>query len=291
MGEERISPEEYLQRLQTEMSANKSKEDAEAQEAKEAPQAETTEQKEVKKKKKKKRKKKNYLLRFAIFILVLGGIIYALQSPLFYVNNIEVVGNEFYTPAQVIELSGLTTGKNLIFEVKTRPARDRLLETPYIRLAKIQKIPMGTLRINLTERIEYACIPFEEGYILIDNEGMVLSITDKKPELTVLDGMIIKTMEPGVPLGIEQAYLLTDTLDLLKAVENTDLYFQRVYFSTVLVRAYINENYYCEGSPSEIMNNIDGIRRLMEEQYSQGISKGVIRVGSDGYFSFSPKID
>jgi len=286
MSEDRITPEEYLQRLEAEMS--KPSTEPEVLDAEEDKPEQIIEEP---KKKKKKRKKKNYLLRFAIFIIVLGGLIYLLQSSVFYVTNIEVDGNQFYTTAQVIELSGLETGKNMFFEIKTKPARDKLLETPYIRVAKIERVPLGTLRIEITERLEYAAIPSEGSYIIIDDEGMVLSVSEKKPELPILEGMNIINIEEGSPLKIEQSYLLTDTLKLLKAVDNTDLYFTRVYFSTVLVRAYINDNYYCEGNPSEIMNNIDGIRRLMEEHYKQGINKGVIRVGTDGYFSFSPKIE
>lgn len=277
-----MTPEEYLQKLEASMTENQSEVVVE-----ETPV--TTEQAP---KKKKKRKKKNYLLRFVIFVVLVVGIIFLMRSSLFYVKNIEVVGNQFYTPAQVIEMSGLTTGKNLFFETKTRPARYALLETPYIKLANIRRVLPATLRIELTERVEYATIPNEEGeFILIDNEGMVLSVKDKQPQLPLLEGMNILSVEPGKPLSIEQAYLLTDTLELLREVDATDLYFSRVYFSTILVRAYINDNYYCEGKPIEIKNNIENIRAMIADQNVKGIDKGVIRVGSNNYLSFSPKID
>ena len=280
--DERLTPEEYLQKLEAQMTESYPEEKIE----------ETPIESEQPKKKKKKRKKKNYLLRFVIFVAVVVGAILLMRSSLFYVQSIEVTGNQFYTPAQVIEMSGLTTGKNMFFETKTRPARYALLETPYIKLANIKRVPPSTIRIELTERIEYATIPNEEGeFILIDNEGMVLSIKDKQPQLPLLEGMNILSVEPGKPLSIEQAYLLTDTLELLREVDATDLYFSRVYFSSVLVRAYINDNYYCEGKPIEIKNNIENIRAMLADQNVKGINKGVIRVGSNNYLSFSPKID
>jgi len=283
MGE-RLTPEEYLQRLEAKFT-----EDVPVEE--EIKPKDIPDKTENKPKKKKKRKKKNYLLRFSIFVLVVVSVIFIMHTSLFLVKEIEVVGNKFYTPAQVIEMSGLSTGKNLFFETKTKTARDALLETPYIKIAKIKRVIPGTIRIELTERIEYAAVPYEEGYILIDDEGLVLSTTDKDPTIPLLEGMEDMTFEIGKPLKVTQAYLLTDTLQLLHEVEDTDLYFARVYLSKVLVRGYINDHYYCEGKPSEIMNNIENIRNMMADQYSKGINKGVIRVGSNGYLSFSPKIE
>lgn len=280
---DRLTPEEYLQKLEARRTQVLEPIDLEP--------VETPEKTEKVVKTKKKRKKKNYLLRFAIFVVAVVGIIVLLHTSLFYVKEIKVEGNRFYTPAQVIEMSGLQTGKNMYFETKTKPARDALLETPYIKIAEIKKIPMGTIKIVLTERIEYAAVPYEEGYLLIDNEGLVLSTTEKQPQLPLLEGMEDMSFEIGQPLKVEQAYLLTDTLALLNEVDKTDLYFSRVYLSKVLVRAYINDQYYCEGEPSEIINNIENIRSMMAEQYNKGISKGVIRVGSNGYLAFSPKIE
>ncbi|MDO5331348.1 MAG: FtsQ-type POTRA domain-containing protein [Bacillota bacterium] len=280
--DDRLTPEEYLQKLESQISDNET----------EVPKQEAPVQIEQPKKKKKKRKKKHYLLRFVIFIAVVVGIIVLMRSSLFFVQTIEVAGNEFYTPAQVIEMSGLPTGKNLFFEVKTKPARYALLQTPYIRFVEIKRVLPNKLRIELQERIEYAAVPTEEGeFILIDNEGLVLSISDKQPSLPLLEGMNIVSLNIGSPLEIEQSYLLTDTLELLREVDATDLYFSRINFSTVLVRAYINDNYYCEGEPNEIKNNIENIRAMIADQNSKGINKGVIRVGSNNYLSFSPKID
>lgn len=292
MSDDRLSPEEYLQKLEARIQEEQQQEaNPEEYVVEETAPVKTEKAKSGNKSGKKKRKKKHYFLRFIICVAIIAGVIYALQSSLFYVTDIEVTGNQFYTKAQIIEMSGLETGKNLFFEVKTKPARDALLSTPYIRVAKLTKVPRGTIKIELTERVEYAAIPSEEGFVLIDKEGMVLSVSEKQPQLPLLEGMNIITMEPGKPLAIEQSYLLTDTLALLNAVDETDLYFSRVYFSTIIVRAYVNDNYYCEGTPSEISNSLSDIRALMADQYSKGINKGVIRVGTDGYFSFSPKID
>ena len=63
---------------------------------------------EKKTKKRRRRKKANpFLVLFIIILLIIGSII-ILNSDIFAIRNIEVEGNRFYTPSQIIEMSGST---------------------------------------------------------------------------------------------------------------------------------------------------------------------------------------
>lgn len=241
-------------------------------------------------KKKKKRRKKHYFLRFLIFVALVVGAIFALRSELFYVTNFVVSGNSYYTSAQVQEKTGLSTGVNT-FEQKLSRAKDALLEEPYIKTAKVKRSLPHTIKIEIEERTEYACIPYQGQYLLIDNEGMVLRQTEDLPVLPLLEGMEINESTPGKPLDIEQRYLLTSTLDLLSVMEENDLFFKKINFSSVIVKAYIYDDLYCEGKPENITAQMGAIKRLVEEQFTKGVTRGVIKVGKDNYLAFSPKID
>ncbi len=251
---------------------------------------EDDQEKVSKKSKKRRRRKKHPFLRFLLFCAFCVGMYFFIRSDFFTVTKIEVSGNRYYTKAQVVEISGLKTGYNL-FEMKTLDAKDALLNDPYIRLAEIKKVPRGTIQINIEERLEYAAVPYGEEFILIDEDGMVLRLTDTEPVLPQLLGMTINEMAPGSPLKVEQAYLLTDTLSMISVMEENDLYFKKINFSTVIVRAYIYDNYYCEGTPQNIIENMSAIRQLVEEHYKQDITRGVIKVGKGNYLAFSPQID
>ena len=239
-------------------------------------------------KKKKKRRRKHYFLRFCIFCVLVFGLYYFLNSDFFAVRKFEVSGNQYYTPAQIIEMSGLQSGVNMFFETKTRPARNALLEDPYIRLAEIKRKPKDTIQIVIEERKEYAAVPYGEQYRLSDREGTVLRVADEEPALPILGNMSITEMTPGKALQVEQAYLLTDTLSLLNLVEENDIYFKRIDFSTVIIRAYIYDDLYCEGAPANIRDNMASIQKLLQELYKEEITRGVIRVGTDNYLSYSP---
>ena len=88
--------------------------------------------------KKKKRRKSRPFLWLLIIILLIAGAVMVLKSSLFNITSILVEGNRYYTPSQVIELSGIETGRNLIFDVRSRAVRNRLLESPYIITAKVE---------------------------------------------------------------------------------------------------------------------------------------------------------
>ena len=245
----------------------------------------------VVKPKKKKRRKKHYFLRLLIFIALIVGAVFALRSELFDVKKFEISGNNYYTAAQIQEMSGLKTGVNM-FEQKLGPAKEALLEDPYIKTVSISRKPMDTICIEIEERKEYACVPSDEyGFGLIDNEGMVLRFSEEQPVLPLLDGMEIIDMTPGKALDINQSYLLTNTLELLEVMSADDLYFKKIKFSSVIVKAYIYDELYCEGTPEHITQQMGSIKKLVEEQYSQGITRGVIKVGKDNYLAFSPKIE
>ena len=58
-----------------------------------------------------------------------------------------------------------------------------------------------------------------------------------------------------------------------------------------MVRAYIYDKYYSEGTPDGILGNLKAIKELVTSHYMQDINKGVIKVGTGGELFFDPKID
>ncbi len=246
--------------------------------------------KKTKKKIRRRRRRARPLLGFLVFCLLLYGGYRFLMSDFFTVRSIEVEGNHYLTQAQVIGASGLEPGWNL-FTTKTVPAKAALLEDPYIKLVDIRKQPRDTIVIRIDEREDYAAVPYGEDYIIIDSEGFVLRVTDIEPILPLLEGMTVRDMTPGSALQTEEMYLLTDTLDLLSVVDDHDIYFKRINFSTVVVKAYIYDQLYCEGTPSNIKANMTNISLLVQQLYNEDITKGVIKVGKNSYLSYSPQIE
>ena len=240
--------------------------------------------------KKKKRKKKHYFLKFLALVAFLTGLYFFFTSDLFDIQKIAVEKNSYYTSEQVIQLAGAKTGENL-FEVSLSKMKDKLLIDPYIKNVKLKRKLPGEVVIIVEERKEDAAIPYGNSFIIIDNEGMVLRKSDKEPTLTLLVGMTVKNMKPGTPLEVEDNAALTDTLKLLHEVKKHELFFKKIDISTIVVKAYIYDQLICEGTPENIMNNLDSLQEVLYDLYTKGIERGVIKMGSDKYFSFSPLVD
>jgi len=242
-------------------------------------------------KRKKKRRKKNYLLRLLIVIALGVGIYYFLTSPFFDVDEIIVENNRHYTRQQVIHMTDIRVGQN-IFGVQINQARDALLLDPYIRSARVMRsLPRGIV-ITVEERSEAAKVPYADTFIVIDKDGMVLRRSHTPLTLPTLLGLTVKAMDEGSPLVVEETGALTGTLRMLEVMEETGMFFLRIDISNIIIRAYVFENLVCEGAPESIMASmLDGtLEKLLYELYTNGIERGIIYVGGDDYFAFSPMI-
>jgi cell division protein FtsQ len=240
--------------------------------------------------KKKKRRKKHYLLKFFILVAFAVGMYFFLNSSLFDIQKITVQNNSYYTSEQVIDLAGTKTGENL-FWASLSEMKTSLLADPYIRNAKLKKRLPGEVRIIVEERKEDAAVPYGASYIIIDGEGMVLRRTETEPTLPLLLGMTVENMEPGTPFKVEENAALTETLKLLAEVKKHEIFFKKIDISNIMIRAYIYDQLICEGTPEDIMDNMDLLREVLYEQYSMGVERGVIRMGSDRYCAFSPLVE
>jgi cell division protein FtsQ len=240
--------------------------------------------------KKKKRKKKRYLLKFIFFVAVITGMYFFFTSSLFDIQKIAVENNSHYTTEQVIKLAGAKTGVNL-FEASLSHMKDKLLADPYVRNAKLKRKLPGQIIISVEERKEEAAVPYGSKFIIIDGEGMVLRNTDSKPGITILMGMKVKGMKPGTPLEVEDNSSLTDTLNLLRQAKKHDLFFKKIDISKFVAKAYIYDQLICEGTPENIISNLDYLQEVLYDLYTKGIERGVIKMSSDDYFSFSPLVE
>ncbi len=247
---------------------------------------------QVKPRKKKKRRKKHYFLRFLILLALCAGLYYFANSEFFDVQKIQVEQNSYYTKQQIIKLSQASIGENL-FKATVHDMKENLLADPYIKSVDIKKKLPHTIIITVEERQEAAAIPYGDTYVLIDKDGMVLRKVDTAPELTILEGLTIKTIEPGSPLEVEEAYVLTDTLELLQSMEENDMYFKKIDISRVMIKAYIYDYLVCQGKPENLLESMENgdLQAVLYDLYTKDTQRGVISIGNDNYISFSPAIE
>jgi cell division protein FtsQ len=121
---------------------------------------------------------------FSWFKLFLGGVLvlglsvglffsvyrYAMTTPRFAVEHIEVKGNQRLSETQVVRLAGVETGQN-VFALDTSRAQQRLLAEPWVERARVSRELPATLRIELTERVAVAVALVEGDLFLVTSDG------------------------------------------------------------------------------------------------------------------------
>lgn len=106
----------------------------------------------------------------SMFILLAAGYF------IFLVDTIFVEGNEKYSESSIVSVTGLTTGRHMLFYDLEKIKAD-IAENPYLKVVGVERELPRTIHITIVEREEAAAIAVQDYHVIIDVEGHVLSIS------------------------------------------------------------------------------------------------------------------
>lgn len=252
-------------------------------------ESETGRQGLVHRRSKKVRKKKNYALRILLCLLGIAAVYLILTSKLFEIREIEVTNNNHYSAEQVIEMSGVETETNMF---KTRMGRieKKLEKDSYIENANIKRKPFHKVEIVLEEREENYCILSDNKYIIANYEGIVLSIVDEPPPLTVIRDIKVREAEIGGQLKTDSSLVFSEVISFLQTASENDMFFMEIVASDVIVKAYLNDIFLCKGTIKDMEKDIAQIKRVIHDLKEKQIARGTIIVTGNGSCTFNPEI-
>ncbi len=142
-------------------------------------------QKEIAKRKRKKNLKVIKILM--LLAIIIGGIIYAMLSPIFNIKNIIVTGNKKISSETIISLSGLNIDQN-IFNFWSNDIEEAVKQNAYMDTVEVKRKLPDIVEINVKERTATYMITLGNAYVHINNQGYILEITAKKLEVPLLIG-------------------------------------------------------------------------------------------------------
>ena len=173
----------------------------------------TTQPKKMTKKQAKierKKKKIKKILKLIILIaLIAGGTCFALISPIFNIEKIEVTGNNKIPSETIISLSQLENGQN-IFRFNKNKTVEEIKTNAYIENAKISRKIPNKIEINIEEREATYNVEFLNGYAYINNQGYILEKTEQKIEKPVIicKSYELDTKESSIDVTSKNDYIL-----------------------------------------------------------------------------------
>lgn len=120
---------------------------------------------------------------FGISLLVLVVLVCVylfLHSSIFNIGTIEVTGNEKVSRNEILALAGVSPGTNL-FQVNREITQRSVKIHPMVKDAQIIRHLPRTIEIKVTERQSWAIIPYQEAFLLIDEEGVCIDKINELP--------------------------------------------------------------------------------------------------------------
>ncbi|GAW92140.1 cell division protein FtsQ/DivIB [Calderihabitans maritimus] len=145
-------------------------------------------------------RKGSVFLRSILFVLlVLAAIYFFLQSSLFDVRKVVVKGLSTVDRQQIIQLSGIQPGLNIL-RLDVNRIKTKVLTHPMIKSVKVSRRFPDRVVIEITERNPLALIPSATGFMVVDEEGSVLKKVQEISNLSLplLTGVVVnREIFPG----------------------------------------------------------------------------------------------
>lgn len=160
----------------------------------------------------------------SLIMIIIGGTIYTLLSPIFNIKNISVVGNSKISNDEIISLSKIQIDNNM-FKYQAKKIQDNIKQNAYIESIKVKRKLPDSIELIVEERKATYMIQIANAYAYIDNQGYILEISDKDEKLPILLGT--ETMQEEIHAGnrlcTEDLKKLNDVLKIMESANSNGI--------------------------------------------------------------------
>lgn len=174
---------------------------------------------------KKRNKKIKFFLKMGLLLgIVIGGVVFAMTSPMFNITNIEVINNSQISSETVISLSGLKIDEN-IFKYRASDAINKIKENPYVEEVKVHRKLPNRIQIDIQERTPRYSVDFMGKYVYINTQGYFLEISEDAKGLPIIQGISTpeEQITPNNRLCNEDLEKLEDVIKIMNASKENNL--------------------------------------------------------------------
>ena len=182
------------------------------------------EHKEKLSKEEEKRKIKFVLEILLLLAIIVGGIIFAMLSPIFNIQEIQVNNNNQVSGDTIISLSELKIEEN-IFRFSTSKVVRKIKENAYIENVKIHRKIPNTVQIEIEEREHIYSADFLGKYAYLNKQGYILEIAEDSKQKLILQGITTPEEEvvEGRRLNEGDLKKLEDVIKIMNAAKEYEL--------------------------------------------------------------------
>lgn len=240
----------------------------------------------------KKKKIKRIIKWTTLLLILIGGVVFALVSPIFNIKEINVVNNNQIATETIISLSQLPIGQNL-FRFNRNQVEKEIKTNPYIENVEITRKLPNKIEISIQEREKSYNVQFLNGYAYINNQGYILEISEQKLDLPVIQGILTEpeNIVAGNRLNIEDLEKLETIIQIMNICKSYEL---DKKVSTINITDKSNYILYLEeekkeihlGDNTNLSNKMLYVPAILEENKEK---EGTIYVNGDINNNFKPR--
>ena len=150
------------------------------------------------------KRRKNRTLHYLLLLLfVLSGGTVLLLTVLLEIEEVVVTGAGRYNQDEIIAVSGIEPGENLLRLNASAVEQELLSAFPYLSAVRVRRRPPNTIELMLTHYQPQAALLYHDGLALIILEGKILErgAHDIPDGLPIVRGLTLEDRQPGEVVG------------------------------------------------------------------------------------------
>lgn len=235
-----------------------------------------------KKKQVKSKKKRKIIFKFIKWLtlvgIVIGGIVFALLSPIFNIQDVIVYGNSKVSSETIVSLSGLSIEQN-IFSFRTSSVVNGIKQNAYIDTVNVSRKLPNKVELNVEERVATYMLTYGNAYVYLNNQGYILEITSEKGSYPIITGYEtpVEDIVEGNRLCTNDLEKLNDVLKIMEAISSAgnETYKQITKIDITDITNYIltlgkaKKTIYI-GDTTNLSTKVLWINKFMEEEKNEG---------------------
>lgn len=237
-----------------------------------------------------RRRRRRLAISVVLTIALITGFALSFTS-LFTVDLIEVRGNSNFSSEEIISMAHASPGKNIIYHPDKELIKENLELNPYIESADVSRKLPSTLVITVKERQQMMALKYDDDYLILDREGILLQKSRTKPKLTLIEGNTITKIKLGQQLGTENDELLQKSINVTQVMADSDLYYVKVNMSDLSnIKAYVYDTLIVRTDYDTLIKNMENgrLHQVLDKLFEDSIKRGTITFVDEETASFMP---
>lgn len=128
------------------------------------------------------RRRLRWILGAIVVVLVVGGAVWLVRSPLLSIDSVEVSGQAVSNPAAYIDQLGMGVGVPTI-DVRPGLIEETIEADPWVAQAVVTVSWPGSITVVVTEHVPVALVESPEGWYLAAADGSFVADTEGRDDL------------------------------------------------------------------------------------------------------------